>query len=323
MKAVRELRGIARRQDEYALSDPYDARTVDEPLFPLRGPLWTLRDPSPSEHQVADPRRDGPRGTRDIVGQEYALSLVSFNRHVELYGYSHIIAFRWVARNYSPPVNMLGRRVGKGYGVTRSSFHTMGKAWVKARRHDRFYRAAKRQAYRSRAAIKLSQIDRRHGLFREGDVVVDLGAAPGGWSQVARERVGPKGRVIAVDLTGIAPLEGVEVVRGDFTQPETQARVFEALRRPADVVMSDLSPKLSGHRSTDVSRALDLAETAFAFAVRALRPGGQFLVKVFQGEGYREFLQRVSERFERVGGVKPGASTRTSPEIYVVGQGRL
>src|SRR5688572_17406332 len=283
----------------------------------------TFRDPLPPEHDVADPRRDGPRRARDIVGQEDALSFVSFNRHVTLYGRSHIIAFSWGERNYSPPVNMLCRRLGKGYGVPWSSFRPMGKAWVRARRHDRFYRAAKRQAYRSRAAIKLSQIDRRHGLFRKGDVVLDLGAAPGGWSQVARERVGPKGRVIAVDLAGIAPLEGVEVLRGDFAQPETQTRVFEALRRPADVVMSDLSPKLSGQRSTDVARALDLAETAFSFAVRALRPGGQFLVKVFQGEGYREFLQRVSERFERVGGVKPAASTKTSAELYVLAQGRL
>src|SRR6266849_3236025 len=100
---------------------------------------------------------------------------------------------------------------------------SMGKAWVKARRHDRFYRAAKKQAYRSRAAIKLSQIDLRYGLFRKGDVVVDLGAAPGGWSQVARERIGAKGRVIAVDLAAMLPIEGVEILRGDFTRPEIQA----------------------------------------------------------------------------------------------------
>ena len=109
----------------------------------------------------------------------------------------------------------------------------MGKAWVKARRHDRFYRAAKKQAYRSRAAIKLSQIDRRYGLFHEGAVVVDLGAAPGGWSQVARERVGPKGRVLAVDVAAFVPLDGVEFLRGDFRDPKVQALLFERLRDPA------------------------------------------------------------------------------------------
>ncbi|HEX9341161.1 MAG TPA: RlmE family RNA methyltransferase [Thermoplasmata archaeon] len=198
----------------------------------------------------------------------------------------------------------------------------MGKAWVKARRHDRFYRAAKKQEYRSRAAIKLSQIDLRYGLFHEGDVIVDLGGAPGGWSQVARQRVGPRGRVIAVDLARIAPIDGVEIVRGDFTHADVQATLFEILRRPADVVMSDMAPKLSGNRAVDVARTLDLADTAFAFAVRALRVGGSFLVKVFQGEGYRGFLDRVDRSFDAAKGVKPTASASRSAEIYVLAFGR-
>jgi len=199
----------------------------------------------------------------------------------------------------------------------------MGKAWVKGRRRDRYYRAAKRQGYRSRAAIKLSQIDRRYGLFEPGDVVVDLGAAPGGWSQIARERIGPRGRVIAVDLGSIGPLSGVEIVRGDFQRPETQARIFEALRKPADVVISDLSPKLSGQRTTDVARSLDLAGSALSFSLRALRPGGRLLVKVFQGEGYDRFLDEVAVAFEAVKGIKPAASTPRSAEIYVLAKGRL
>ncbi|HYY47582.1 MAG TPA: RlmE family RNA methyltransferase [Thermoplasmata archaeon] len=199
----------------------------------------------------------------------------------------------------------------------------MGKAWVKARRHDRFYRAAKRQEYRSRAAIKLSQIDRQYGLFREGDIVVDLGAAPGGWAQVARERVGPGGRVVATDLVPIAPLEGVEFLRGDFRDSKVQALLFERLRRPADVVMSDMGPKLSGTRAVDVARSLELADAALSFAVRALRPGGLFLTKVFQGEGYRAFLDRVAEAFEVAKGTKPRASSTRSAEIYVLGLGRL
>lgn len=198
----------------------------------------------------------------------------------------------------------------------------MGKRWVKARKHDRYYQAAKRQGYRSRSAIKLSQIDRRYGLFQEGDIVVDLGAAPGGWSQVARERVGARGRVIAVDLVPLAPIEGVELVRGDFMDPDVQGRIFEALRKPADVVLSDISPHLSGQRSRDVARTLDFAEAALAFALRALRAGGSFLVKTFQGEGYPEFRRRVADYFEAVKGVKPSASRAASPEIYILAVGR-
>lgn len=199
----------------------------------------------------------------------------------------------------------------------------MGKAWVKGRRHDRFYRAAKKQDYRSRAAIKLSQIDRRIGLFRGGDVVVDLGATPGGWSQIARERVGPSGRVLAVDLTALAPLPDVEFLRGDFRDPSVQALVFEKLRRPADVIVSDMAPKLSGNRAVDVAKTLDLADAALTFAKRAVRPGGSLLVKVFQGDGYPAFLRRVGQSFEVVKGLKPGASSPQSAEIYVLGRGRL
>lgn len=194
---------------------------------------------------------------------------------------------------------------------------------MKARKHDRYYRAAKRQEYRSRAAIKLSQIDRDYGLFRDGDTVVDLGAAPGGWSQIARERIGPTGRVLAVDLAHVAPLDGVEFLRGDFTSSNVQAKLFEILRRPADVVLSDMSPRLSGQRSYDEARALELARAALSFAVRALRPGGDFLVKVFQGGEYPRFLEEVASHFEAAKGVKPRASTPSSPEIYVLARGRI
>ncbi len=199
----------------------------------------------------------------------------------------------------------------------------MSKAWVKSRRHDRYYRAAKRQEYRSRAAIKLSQIDREYGLFRPRATVVDLGAAPGGWSQVAVQRVGPKGRVIAVDLAPMKPLEGVEFLRGDFTESAVQARLFELLRRPADVVMSDMAPHLSGQKPYDEARAFELADSALSFAARALRPGGDFLVKVFQGAEYAAFLERVGLHFEALKGVKPKASAAGSAEIYVLARGRV
>lgn len=199
----------------------------------------------------------------------------------------------------------------------------MPRAWVKSRKHDPYYRAAKRQAYRSRAAIKLSQIDRDYSLFREGDTVVDLGASPGGWSQIARERVGPKGRVLAVDFAPLQAIEGVEFVRGDFTSSNVRARLFEALGRPADVVLSDMAPHLSGQRAYDDARTLELARAALWFAVRALRPGGDFLVKVFQGEEYPAFLAEVAGHFEAAKGVKPRASTPTSREIYVLARGRI
>lgn len=198
----------------------------------------------------------------------------------------------------------------------------MTRAWVKSRKHDRYYRAAKKQDYRSRAAIKLSQIDREYGLFHEDDVVVDLGAAPGGWSQLALERVGPRGRVIAVDLVRIAPLEGVTIVRGDFRIPAVQAHIFELLRKPADVVVSDMAPRISGKHDYDHARSIELAEAARSFAVRALQPRGDFVAKVFQGPEYPAFLRRVEEDFEAVKGVKPKASSQRSSEIYVLARSR-
>jgi 23S rRNA (uridine2552-2'-O)-methyltransferase len=198
----------------------------------------------------------------------------------------------------------------------------VGKAWLKGRKHDRYYRAAKRQSYRSRSAIKLSQIDNRYGVFEPGDVVVDLGAAPGGWSQVARERIGPEGRVLAVDQIGFPPIEGVESVRGDFTEGTTQARVFEALRKPADVVLSDMAPHLSGHREYDAARSFELAEAARSFAVRALRDSGTLLVKVFPGEDYRPFVARLRADFIDVRTLKPRASSARSTEVFLLARGR-
>lgn len=200
---------------------------------------------------------------------------------------------------------------------------TVTKVWVKGRKHDRYYRAAKRQAYRSRAAIKLSQIDAEYGIFRAGDVVVDLGAAPGGWTQVARERVGPKGRVLAVDVARMAPLEDVEILRGDFTDRRVQALLFERLRRPADVVLSDMAPRLSGHREYDSARTIGLAEAARSFALRALRAGGTLLVKAFPGEDFAPFVASLRHDFEWVKTVKPRASSTHSSEVYLLARGRI
>jgi len=199
----------------------------------------------------------------------------------------------------------------------------MGKAWVKARRRDPYYRAAKAQGLRSRAVFKLLQIQERFGLLYPGDTVLDLGASPGGWSRAASELVGRRGRVVAVDRVSMAPMDGVSFVRGDFTNPDVHTAILEALGRPADAVLSDAAPKLSGHRSLDLARTLDLARSALALARKALRPGGRFVAKTFQGEGYRGFLTEVSEDFETVKGYVTPATPPGSAETYVVAVGRF
>ena len=195
----------------------------------------------------------------------------------------------------------------------------MGKAWVKARRRDPYYRAAKAQGLRSRAVFKLLQIHERFGLVYPGDVILDLGASPGGWSRAAAELVGPRGRVVAVDRVSMAPMDRVRFVRGDFTDPEVHTVILEALGRPADIVISDAAPKLSGNKSLDVARTLDLARAALDLARKALRPGGRFVAKTFQGDGYRTFLREVSEEFDDAKGYTPPATSQGSSETYVLG----
>ncbi len=195
----------------------------------------------------------------------------------------------------------------------------MGKAWVKARHRDPYYRAAKAQGLRSRAVFKLIQIQERFGLLYPGNTVLDLGASPGGWSRAAAELVGPRGRVVAVDRVSMIPMERVTFVRGDFTDPDLHTAILEALGRPADAVISDAAPKLTGHKSLDVARTLDLARSALTLARKALRPGGSFVAKTFQGDGYRTFLREVSEDFDAAKGYTPPATSLGSSETYVVG----
>jgi len=199
----------------------------------------------------------------------------------------------------------------------------MGKAWVKARRRDPYYRAAKAQDLRSRAVLKLLQAQERFGLIYPGDTILDLGAAPGGWSRAAAELAGPRGRVVAVDRTSMAPIDRVTFVRGDFTDPDVQTAIFEALGSAADVVVCDAAPRLSGNRSLDVARTLGLARAALDLAGKALRPGGRFITKTFQGEGYRAFLAEVADRFATVKGYVPPATSKGSAETYVVGLDKL
>src|SRR6267143_5560279 len=194
-------------------------------------------------------------------------------------------------------------------------------AWLKRHVSDPYVHRARAEGYRSRSAYKLIEIAKRDRLARPGDHVVDLGAAPGGWAQALAERVGRSGRVVAVDLLEIAPIPGVTVVRGDFREETVLQRLEHALNgRKLDLVVSDMAPNLSGVRATDQARSVHLCELALAFAEDHLKPRGAFLVKVFQGSGYPEFLAAMRAVFIAVASRKPGASRGDSKEMYLVGK---
>ena len=189
------------------------------------------------------------------------------------------------------------------------------KQWLRRHVTDHYVRKAREQGYRSRAAYKLLELDERERLFRPNSVVIDLGAAPGSWSQVAAAKVQPGGKVIAVDLLQIAPISGVTVLKGDFRD----AAVFEALEGgKADVILSDVSPNLSGIANVDQARSAELTYAALDLCQKALRPDGVFVLKAFQGEAFNEVLQRLKRDFGKVNVRKPEASRGESKETYVV-----
>ena len=196
------------------------------------------------------------------------------------------------------------------------------RAWLKRHVNDPYVHRAKAHGYRSRAAYKLIEIAKRDKLARPGDVVVDLGAAPGSWSQALVERVGRAGRVIAVDLLEIIPILGVTTICGDFREEAVLKRIEETLGgMKLDLVVSDMAPNLSGVRATDQARSIHLCELALEFARVHLKPKGAFLVKVFQGAGYPEFLAAMRGAFIDVSSRKPGASRGGSSEMYLLGKG--
>ena len=196
------------------------------------------------------------------------------------------------------------------------------KAWLREHVSDVYVQRARHEGYRSRAAYKLQEIARSDRLITPGMTVVDLGAAPGGWSQVAVERVGPKGRVIAVDLLEMQPVRAVVFVRGDFRDAATVARLEAELEvAPVDLVLSDMAPNISGISMSDQARVMQLAELALDFAVKWLKPEGNFLVKAFQGAGFPELREAMRRDFRQVLTRKPRASRGRSSEIYLLGKG--
>jgi 23S rRNA (uridine2552-2'-O)-methyltransferase len=197
------------------------------------------------------------------------------------------------------------------------------KAWMKEHVNDFFVKQAKKEGYRSRAAYKLVEIAERDHLFRSGMTIVDLGAAPGGWSQVAAFKLGEKARIIALDLNEMEPLPGVTFIQGDFTNAEVLARLKNALgNSPVDLVISDMSPNISGIAVSDQARSMYLAELALEFCRERLNSGGAFLVKVFQGAGFQEFLRSMRVDFNKVVTRKPEASRDRSSELYLLGTGK-
>jgi 23S rRNA (uridine2552-2'-O)-methyltransferase len=191
--------------------------------------------------------------------------------------------------------------------------------WRQRQERDVYVEQAGREGWRSRAVFKLEQIQAKERLLRAGTVCVDLGSAPGSWSQLAVRIVGPTGRVIAVDLLPMESIAGVDFLEGDFTTPET----LEALRtlvgaKPVDLVMSDMAPNISGNRVMDQPRSMALLDEALLFAREVLRPGGDFLVKGFQGEGIDTFTRELRGHFRTVKTVKPKASRAESREIYLL-----
>lgn len=199
----------------------------------------------------------------------------------------------------------------------------MGRRWYFERKRDYYYRSAKKEKYRSRASYKLLQLDNRFHIIGEGDKVVDLGAAPGGWSQVALERVGEGGLVIAVDIKPVKPfpVDNFHTIKGDFTDEKVQEKIGELLGGKADVIISDASPSLSGIKDIDQLRSLELVENVIKVAGRFLKRDGNLLVKVFQGPGFNELLRKLRSSFRRVKSTKPASSRKGSPEMYIVCKG--
>ena len=200
----------------------------------------------------------------------------------------------------------------------------VGNSWMREHVNDHYVHKAKSRGYRSRAAFKLIQIDEKDRLISPGMWVVDLGAAPGSWAQVLAQKVGAGGRVIALDLLPIEPIPGVELIQGDFRDEEPLRGLKSALSgRKADLVVSDMAPNITGIAASDQARSMDLCELALDFACQHLRAEGAFLVKLFQGGGYPEYLARVRLAFRTVASRKPDASRGRSAEMYLVGKGYL
>jgi 23S rRNA (uridine2552-2'-O)-methyltransferase len=221
--------------------------------------------------------------------------------------------------NTTAPTDEGGRRSLNVRLRTASGRSAASQRWLERQLNDPYVAAAKAQGWRSRAAFKLIELDDRYHLIRKGFSVIDLGAAPGGWSQVAVRR--GAGQVLGLDLLPIDPLPGATFLLGDFNDADMPARLQTLLGGPADLVLSDMAPNTTGHGATDHVRIVALADLALDFATQVLAPGGAFVAKVFQGGAERELLEPLKRRFTTVRHAKPAASRKESSELYVVATG--
>ncbi|HYE33855.1 23S rRNA (uridine(2552)-2'-O)-methyltransferase RlmE [Methylocaldum sp.] len=195
--------------------------------------------------------------------------------------------------------------------------------WLAEHFSDEYVKQAQALGYRSRAVFKLKELDEREHLFKPGMVVLDLGAAPGGWSQYAAERIGKSGRIIALDLLPVEEIPGVTVIQGDFREESVVERLMAELAgRAVDLVLSDMAPNMTGARTVDQSRAMYLAELALDTCRQLLKPGGSFVAKLFQGPDFDDFVRETRRMFGKVSVRKPKASRDRSPEVYLVAKAR-
>ncbi|MDD4244845.1 MAG: RlmE family RNA methyltransferase [Candidatus Methanomethylophilaceae archaeon] len=197
----------------------------------------------------------------------------------------------------------------------------MRERWLNERRQEHYYKLAKKTGFRSRASFKLIQIDERFDIFREGDAVADLGAAPGGWLQVARELIGEKGKVVGVDLRPIKRLDDVITIMGDITEDSTMLALVKELGGKADVILSDMAPDISGNYSTDHARSVHLCKYALGVCDRVLKKNGKLVMKVFMGDMIPALREETERRFTEVKMHSPDASRPTSSEMYVIATG--
>lgn len=198
---------------------------------------------------------------------------------------------------------------------------TASQKWLERQLNDPYVKAAKVAGWRSRAAFKIIELDERYKLFHPGQRIVDLGAAPGGWTQVALRRIGDRGKVVALDILPMEPISGAITLQGDFQEEATERAVLDALDGQSELVMSDIAPNTTGHNATDHLRILALVELAADFARKVLLPGGAFVAKVFQGGTERDLLNALKRDYASVRHAKPPASRKDSAEMYVVAQG--
>jgi 23S rRNA (uridine2552-2'-O)-methyltransferase len=220
--------------------------------------------------------------------------------------------------------NPSGRSRGKRVRVkTARGRKASSTRWLQRQLNDPFVAEARRLGYRSRAAFKLIWLDDKFDLLKRANRIIDLGAAPGGWTQVAVERTGGKAQILAIDLLEMTPIAGADLRVLDFMADDAEEKLFAALGGPADLVMSDLANAATGHRRTDQLRTMALAETALDFAIKALAPGGAFIAKVLQGGAEDDLLGLLKSSFKSVRHAKPDASRSESKELYVVASGFL